>query len=151
MVQEGFWTMNRLDFQRLSDLRLKEAKALVVAGFSEGAYYLAGYAIECALKACIAKRTREHDFPEKKLVNDSHTHDLGKLLDLAGLKDALARVIGNDRRLETNWETVCGWSEQSRYDLFEGDESESGIGADILVGAVESEKGGILPWIKLYW
>jgi HEPN domain-containing protein len=68
--------MNRADFQQLSELRLREAQALLAAGLPDGAYYLAGYAVECALKACIAKRTREHDFADKKLVNDSHTHDL---------------------------------------------------------------------------
>jgi len=70
--------MNRNDFQRLAELRLKEARVLLAAELPDGAYYLSGYAVECALKACIAKRTREHDFPEKKLVIDSHTHDLGK-------------------------------------------------------------------------
>jgi hypothetical protein len=37
----------------------------LAARFPEGAYYLAEYAIECAFKACIAKRTQQHDFPEK--------------------------------------------------------------------------------------
>lgn len=45
---------------------------LLTAGMPEGAYYLAGYAVECALKSCIARRTQEHDFPDKKLANDSH-------------------------------------------------------------------------------
>jgi HEPN domain-containing protein len=79
--------MNRIDFQEIAELRLQESRALLVAGLPEGAYYLAGYAVECALKSCIAKKTREHDFPEKKLVNDSHTHDIGKLLQLAELKE----------------------------------------------------------------
>jgi hypothetical protein len=35
------------------------------AGFSDGAYYLAGYTVDCAIKASVAKRTQEHDFPEK--------------------------------------------------------------------------------------
>jgi len=33
-----------------------------------GAYYLMGYAIECAFKAAISKQIKEHDFPDKKLV-----------------------------------------------------------------------------------
>jgi len=88
--------MNRTDFQEITGIRLRESKALLAAGFPDGAYYLAGYAIECALKACIAKRTREHDFPEKKLVNDSHTHDLGKLIQLAELQVEL------DNAMQTN-------------------------------------------------
>jgi len=92
--------MNRNDFQQLSELRLKEAKALLAAGFSEGAYYLAGYAVECALKACIARKTQEFDFPEKKRVNDSHTHDLGKLLVLAGLSEDLQLGFTANARME---------------------------------------------------
>jgi len=38
------------------------------AGFFDGAYYLAGYAVECAIKACIAKGTRRYEFPDKRKV-----------------------------------------------------------------------------------
>ena len=113
--------MNRADFQQLAELRLKEAKALFAADFPDGAYYLAGYAIESGLKACIAKRTQQYDFPDKKLVNDSHSHDLGKLLDLAGLSDLLKNDVASNVELKLDWETVRDWSEQSRYELFEGD------------------------------
>ena len=85
--------MNRTDFQEIAELRLRESRALLDAGFPGGAYYLAGYAVECALKACIAKRTQEHDFPDKKLVNDSHTHNLKELLRLAELKTELDSVL----------------------------------------------------------
>ena len=47
-------------------MRVKEAAVLLQNGCPEGAYYLAGYAVECALKACVAKQTREHDFPDRK-------------------------------------------------------------------------------------
>jgi HEPN domain-containing protein len=51
--------MNRTDLQQLAELRIKEARILLDGDSYSGAYYLAGYAIECALKACIAKRTKE--------------------------------------------------------------------------------------------
>jgi len=143
--------MNRTDFQQLAELRLKEAKALLAADFPDGAYYLAGYSVECALKAYIAKRTREHDFPEKKLVIDSHTHDLGKLLDLAGLKDNLAKAINSSSILEMQWDFVRAWSEESRYKLLEGNDIERKKSAFLMIFAVESEKGGVLPWIRHYW
>lgn len=59
--------MNKTDLEQLADLRLAEAAALLGATppMPDGAYYLAGYAIECALKACIAKLTAQHDFPDK--------------------------------------------------------------------------------------
>lgn len=57
--------MNRADLQALSRLRIKEARLLLKHRQFEGAYYLTGYAIECALKAAIAKRTAKYDFPDK--------------------------------------------------------------------------------------
>jgi len=72
--------MNRLTLQRLSRLRLKEARVLLREGMYPGAYYMAGYVVECALKACIAKQTSRHDFPDKQRAFDCHTHKslLGK-------------------------------------------------------------------------
>jgi hypothetical protein len=68
--------MNRNDLQNLSRLRGKEAKVLLENGYFAGAYYLLGYAVECALKACIAKQIRRYDFPDLTFVRDSHTHNI---------------------------------------------------------------------------
>ena len=144
-------TMNRDDFQQLADLRLKEARALLTAEFPDGAYYLAGYAVECALKACIAKRTQQHDFPDKKLVDKRHTHDVERLMDAAGLTDLLKNEIAGDQELELDWEAVREWSEQSRYDVFKGDPTGGLVTAQLLIDAVESDKGGVLRWIKQSW
>ncbi|MGP8244963.1 MAG: hypothetical protein ACLQVN_10650 [Bryobacteraceae bacterium] len=72
--------VNRKDLQLLARTRLAEAKALSGTGFPDGAYYLAGYAVECALKACIARGTRRHDFPDKGSVDASYTHKLKDLV-----------------------------------------------------------------------
>ena len=55
--------VTRADFQQLADLRLKEAKALLDVGMWDGAYYLAGYAVEVALKARICRVLNWLDFP----------------------------------------------------------------------------------------
>ncbi|MGD0616750.1 MAG: hypothetical protein ABSB67_03725 [Bryobacteraceae bacterium] len=73
--------MDRRDFQRLATTRLREAGALMKHRLTDGAYYLAGYAVECALKACIAKKTQRHEFPDKRRVDASHTHNLIQLLN----------------------------------------------------------------------
>jgi HEPN domain-containing protein len=137
--------MNRIDFQQIAELRLGESKALLAAGFSEGAYYLAGYAVECALKACIAKKTREHDFPEKKLVNDSHTHDLGKLIQLAELKVELEAAMQANPAMKSSLDAVQDWSEASRYEKRNAQEATE------LLQAIEDQVGGLLPWIMLRW
>jgi HEPN domain-containing protein len=66
--------MNRNDLRRLARIRLKEARMLLEADCSDGSYYLCGYAIECALKACIARNTQRHDFPDKDAVRDPETN-----------------------------------------------------------------------------
>jgi HEPN domain-containing protein len=137
--------MNRIDFQEIAEIRLREAKALLASGFPEGAYYLAGYAVECALKSCIAKRTREHDFPDKKLVNDSHSHDLAKLLQLAELKIDLDTAMQGNAAMQSSWDAIQDWSETSRYERKNSQEA-----AD-LFQAIEDKAGGLLPWIKLRW
>ena len=137
--------MNRINFQSIAELRLNESKALLAAGFPEGAYYLAGYAVECALKSCIAKKTREHDFPDKKLVNDSHTHDLAKLLQLAELKIDLDAAMQGNAAMQSSWDAIQDWSETSRY------ERRSLQDAVDLLQAIEDQTGGLLPWIKLRW
>lgn len=66
--------MNRRTFQQLSATRLADARALLAAR-RYAAYYLAGYAVECALKACIAKQTRRYDFPpDPRSVSRIYTH-----------------------------------------------------------------------------
>ncbi len=69
-------------------VRLREAKLLLSASAPDGAYYLAGYAAEFALKACVAKRTERHDFPDKVRANRSWTHNIKELINVADLKAA---------------------------------------------------------------
>ena len=83
--------MNRSDFQTLAEMRIKEALALLENQCYEGAYYLAGYAVECALKACIARNTNQYDFPpDRNTINRIYSHNLDWLDPLreAGLEDA---------------------------------------------------------------
>ena len=126
-------------------MRLKEAKALLAAELPDGAYYLAAYAVECALKACIAKQTREHDFPEKKLVNESYTHRLKDLLKLAELKTELETALQQDQLMEANWAIVQDWSEESRYEKRTFQQAAS------LLSAIDDQPGGVLPWIRQRW
>ena len=119
-----------------------EGHVLLDAGFPDGAYYLAGYAVECALKACIAKRTQQFDFPDKKLVNESHTHNLKALLELAELRDDLNAA---SIEVRNRWLIVQDWSEASRYQHHEERRARS------LLEAVEDQSGGVLPWIRQRW
>lgn len=41
------------DLEKLAQIRLEDSLFLLQAGRASSAYYLAGYAVELALKACI--------------------------------------------------------------------------------------------------
>lgn len=138
--------MNRADLQALADLRVREAELLLNNGCFEGAYYLIGYAVECALKACIAKLIREYEFPDKKLVNDSYTHDLEKLLTLTGHEtDHVAEEQANPT-FAWSWGVVKDWSENARYTCPVAEKE-----ARDLFSAVADPQHGVLPWIKKWW
>jgi hypothetical protein len=138
--------MTRDDLQNLSRLRIKEAKVLFDHGCFAGAYYLLGYTVECALKACIAKQIRRYDFPDRKLVNDSYTHDLEKLLNISGLKVEFQREIQTNQSLAVNWAIVKDWSEQSRYST-----GISEIMARDFYTAVTARGQGVFSWLRKRW
>jgi HEPN domain-containing protein len=123
-----------------------DARALLRARRYSAAYYMAGYAVECALKACIAKRTKRHDFPDKKIANDSYTHDLTRLVGIAGLKSELDAVYASDKTFERHWNVVCDWSEEDRYNL-----SISGEDAVDLYNAITRRRNGVMTWLRNHW
>jgi HEPN domain-containing protein len=92
-------------------VRLKEANVLLRLGLSDGAYYLAGYAVECALKACIAKGTRRYEFPDKRRVDSSYSHNFRDLVRVAGLDKARSEQATRDPEFERNWGVVEDWSD----------------------------------------
>jgi hypothetical protein len=136
--------VTRRTFQRLADLRAQDAATLVRTRRLQGAYYLAGYAVECALKACIAKETKRHEFPPKsKYVQSVYTHELESLLKLAGLEKPLENDSKTNTTLAANWGVVKLWREESRYML-------SGLnGKDICTALTGPD--GVLTWIKQRW
>jgi HEPN domain-containing protein len=137
--------MKRIDFQQLSEMRLNEAKALLDAGFPEGAYYLAGYAIECALKACIAKRTIRHEFPERD-PHKYYKHDLAELLAHARLRSDFDIDLQTNPELKGSWIRLQNWSEEARYE-----QGKTVKEARDLIEAIEDGKGGTLPWLQQRW
>jgi len=137
--------MDRRDLQGLAKVRLKEARVLLRAGLSDGAYYLAGYTVECALKACIAKGTQRHEFPEKKKVESSHSHNLRELIKVAGLEEARIEQAGRSPEFRANWDVVQSWSEQSRYRKHPPDAARG------LLNAIGDRRHGVISWIRLHW
>ena len=125
--------------------RIREARVLRKNKHYEGCYYLAGYAIECALKACIARKTRRYDFPDKDVVNKIFTHKLSTLLKIAGLELDLDKASKSDPNFGSNWAVVKDWDSESRYKFKSKQE------ADVLYKAITARTHGVLSWIRQRW
>ncbi|WP_449419560.1 HEPN domain-containing protein [Phormidium nigroviride] len=136
--------MNRGDLKNLALTRLKEVEVLLNNRQYSGAYYLSGYVIECALKACIAKQTHKFDFPDKKNVIDSYTHDLEKLVKVAQLNTQLKSAL-NDPNFSSRWSVVKDWSEESRYQKYNRQKSLD------IYSAITDPNHGVLQWLQQHW
>lgn len=138
--------MTRQELQQLADERAADGTALLAAGRFSAAYYLLGYAVECALKACVAKQTRAEEFPDKEKALKVWTHNFLTLLDFAGLKKLLEARLLADQAFKANWERVKQWNESTRYTL-----GKTAADATALHAAVTDPTSGILTWIRSYW
>ena len=136
--------LTRKDFQFLAQLRASEAAMLAKNGKSMGAYYLGGLAVECALKACIAKSTKRYQFPrDRKFVDQAYSHDLRRLLELAGLSERLNEDLESNPNFAAKWAIVETWNVNTRYET-------SGLKGFDMDTAISSP-GGVLEWIKQHW
>lgn len=139
---------DRTEFRQIAEERLLDAQALLGAGRWSAAYYLAGYAVECALKACILARIEREPhviFQERRFADDCWTHNAEKLMDKAGLVSDMNRDSAANPDLGTNWYRIKQWKEDVRYR--ETEESR----ARELVLAITDPENGVLSWLKARW
>ena len=137
--------MRKTDLEQLAIVRLREAIELLHAEHFSGAYYLGGYVAELALKACIAASFQPDTIPDRRLVERVYTHDIQKLVELAGFEaDRLARVA-IDPIFAENWEYVRQWSESARYTTVDEER------ARLLVNGLRDSGHGVFEWIKTHW
>lgn len=90
-------------FMMVAQERYADAKALASKKRWSGAIYLAGYAIECSLKAYLCRMRRE-----PTLSAQYRTHDLVQL------RDAAVAIASDDLVVET-LQTLPNWSSVYRY------------------------------------
>jgi hypothetical protein len=135
-------SQDRATFQELARERLAEATLLLESGLPSGAYYLAGYVIECELKAFIAAGFRANEIPDKSRVNSIYTHNLRDLLSLADLKSPLEDDMSENSGLRESWATISKWSEHARYEIWTRDAAATMLEA---VGAADK---GLLQWLQ---
>jgi HEPN domain-containing protein len=130
------------ELEALSQARRQEAVALFRARQYSGAYYLAGYAVELAIKACIAKRFRAGVIPDRRVVQSVYSHDLEALIGVAGLRDELDTDLRASLAFRNAWGAVRDWNEQSRYAVWDATEAEH------LIKAVGDDNNGVLQWLR---
>ena len=138
--------LSRTILQTLAESRLEEGRILLANKQWTGSYYLTGLAVECALKACLARAVKEHDYPDKKSVNDMYQHDLKRLAALdAGLSVALQDDLQNDALLAANWNTIQDWDGEKRYDIVQEQVARS------MYDATADATSGVMRWIRGKW
>lgn len=137
--------MKRTDLQNLSNGKLEAAQVLAANKRWSNAYYLAGYSIELALKACVAKFISADTIPDKNLIARVYTHNIGELLGLAGLKTEFDARKKADSIFAANWGICSEWSPECRY------KDMSAAETTFLLVAISDNSHGVLPWIKTYW
>ena len=144
--------LNQANLRRMTEERIKDAASLIKGRRWSFAYYVAGYAVECAIKSCLLARMINTGWifdEETKKIDDCRTHDFLKLISIAGLRDELNEKLkqsaASGGEWASNWNTVCSWKVTSRY------ESKEELEARELYTAITDKTHGVLKWIRNYW
>jgi hypothetical protein len=137
--------LRRTDLQAIARTKLADAELLLANNRFSNAYYLAGYSVEIGLKACIARQFLAETIPDRRFVADTHSHDLRKLIGLAGLSAELRNHESRNPVFAANWALVDEWTPETRY------ETVDQFSAQVLLQAIRDDATGVLPWIQAYW
>ncbi len=133
--------VGRKTLEKLAKQRLREAHALFESEQYAGSVYLAGYAVECYLKAAICKALDWEEFRATFAV-----HDLEGLLLHSGLGrkiESNVKVRDSFTRVKEVW--IVHGKQSIRYkdpDLF------TRKGAEDFLELIADEKRGVVPWVK---
>ena len=140
-------SMTRKDLQMLARLRLQEAVALHKAGFYDGSVYLAGYAVELALKARVCRLLHLTEYPPSGNIGPAFkVHDLEQLKVLAGLNTEL--TIGKNKDLFDNWSKAVDWDTEQRYEPAGKYDAKA---AKLILDSIRDKPNGVLTWLTKRW
>jgi HEPN domain-containing protein len=138
--------LNRDKLQVLAESKLAEARVLLDNRHWTGAYYQTGLAVECALKAYLARAIQQHDFPDKNFVLKAYTHKLKDLVQLdSALWTELRNEFADDGKLRSNWDAMFSWDDENRYELVDE------LQAKALYDAATEPGSGVMDWIRRRW
>ena len=135
----------RSDLRANAQAKLDDALLLWQNGRYSNAYYLAGYAVEIALKACVAAQIVAETIPDKELIRKIFNHEFNVLVGLAGLSAELKENQDKDSEFATNWAVASRWSPDIR------DEVVDQTSAQVFIDAIADARSGVLQWIRAHW
>ena len=140
--------VNRLEWQQLAERWLEDAQNLLEKDRWSAAYYVAGYAVECGLKACVLARvggTPEVAIEDRDFSRNCWTHSARKLLRQANLEGRREAEGKANLDLGNNWGVVEAWSENARY------QNHPRALAETLYAAIANNPNGVMQWIRAHW
>jgi HEPN domain-containing protein len=141
-------SVNRLEWQQLAERWLVDARSLLNDQRWSAAYYLAGYAVECGLKACILARvgiSPEVIFDERRFSERCWTHDLWELVKLADLEPTRVAEMTANAALLQHWLLVKDWRETTRYETTPHHKAKK------LYKAITDKPNGVMSWVRSHW
>ena len=140
--------MNRADWQQLAEERMEDAAILLANDRWPAAYYLAGYAVECGLKACILAYVEQNPdviFRERRFSERCWTHDIDALVSIANLDAVRVAEAMANPLFDNNWNTAKDWREADRYN------GRNEVEARGLYAAISDPTNGVMQWIRKHW
>jgi hypothetical protein len=139
--------VNQIQLRTQANDRIADAVVLMAGGRWSFAYYVVGYAVECALKSCVLARMTHTGgvFQDKKFAEKCFTHNFNELVKLAELTTELNAHLAANPAFVGNWGTAGLWTETSRY------ESKAQSEAEALYNAITNVPDGVLMWTQSYW
>jgi HEPN domain-containing protein len=131
------------DWQQLAVEKLASAEALTRQGHRKLAYDQFGYAVECAIKSMIMRKTGLNRWPDRDNRPELYTHSLNSLMKQTGLFQRFCNDRQKNSNLRLNWLVVKDWT-PSRYDLKEPSHK---LLQDFRRATAHSEDG-IISWLN---
>jgi hypothetical protein len=87
------------------------------------------------------------EWPDRRREPRFYSHDLKRLLELAGLSAALEQEVSRSPTLADSWRVVQNWRHDLRYPGL----PMPSTAADDMLRRVNDSDNGVLPWLlKLY-
>lgn len=132
------------EWRHLADEKFKSAMSLKRLGRRVDSAGLLSVCLEAEIKAIIARRERFNTWPSRRERPDLHTHDLARLIRVAGLDEELSRVVREEKLFSGAWRLVKDLTPVLRYSVGVISASQLQEAFD----AVQNSQHGVRQWLR---